>query len=269
MYTISIYAQVLMQLICVIVGYLFYRRKSISWSGLWALIGISTVLIWLNLLIPLVIMAGMFTSSSLLTALGKRQKAHAMDVAEKSGPRDYIQAFANLGAGIVFILLFYFTGKNILLAAFVGSVAGANADSWASEIGGLSRQRPVLITTFKKVPKGISGGITWIGTFGGVAGALFIALSAFVLYWQILPYATLIALCLSSFIAGVLGFILDSYLGAVWQGLYKSSSGQWQEYEQGGAKLEKGYRWINNDMVNFLTTAMAGGIAALLYVFLG
>ena len=257
-----------MQLICVTVGYLFYRKKSISQSGLLALIGISTVFIWINLLIPLIIMAGMFASSSILTGLGKRQKKSASEIGEKSGPRDYIQAFANLGAGIMFIILFYFTDENALLAAFIGSVAGANADSWASEIGGLSRQKPVMITNFKRVPKGISGGITSLGTLGGVAGSLFIALLAFVCYWKILSFSALTVIFLSAFIAGIAGFVFDSYLGAVGQGLYKNSGGQLQEYEENGAKLEKGYRWINNDMVNFLTTATAGLISALLYVFL-
>jgi len=268
MSTISVYTQFFLQLACIAAGYLFYRKKSISLSGLLALIGISTVFIWLDLLLPLIVMAGMFASSSLLTGMGKKRKKNVSGIVEKSGPRDYIQAFANLGPAIVFIILFYFLGDWALLAAFIGSIAGANADSWASEIGGLSKQKPVLITTFKLVPKGISGGVTWLGTLGGIAGALFIVLLAFVCYWSIVPVKTLRLIILIAFVAGITGFILDSYLGAIGQGLYKSSTGQLQEYEESGAKLEKGYRWINNDMVNFLTTTMAGLIAALLYIFL-
>lgn len=266
MHTIPVYAQVFLQLFCLAAGYFFYWKKSVSLSGLFAFIGISSVFIWLNLLPPLVIMAGMFASSSLFTALGKRWKKRSEEVAEKSGPRDYVQAFANLGPAIVFILLFFYINEPFLLAAFIGSVAGANADSWASEIGGLSRQKPVMITNFKKVPKGISGGVTLLGTLGGVAGTIFIVVLAHICYESVVPARLLWKLSVVCAIAGVVGFTLDSYLGAIGQGLYKDPDGRLQEYGNDDAVLEKGLRWINNDMVNFLTTATAGLIAALLYM---
>ncbi|KAL5069742.1 hypothetical protein RYX36_020629, partial [Vicia faba] len=54
-----------------------------------------------------------------------------------------------------------------LITAIIGGVIGhyccCNGDTWSSEIGVLSDDRPRLITTFKHVRKGINGGVTKTG----------------------------------------------------------------------------------------------------------
>jgi uncharacterized protein (TIGR00297 family) len=79
-------------------------------------------------------------------------------------------------------------------AGFAGALATATADTWASEIGRHSRSAPRLITTAARVPAGTDGGMTLLGTAGGVVGAAFIAG------------------------AGIAGMLLDSLLGATVQG---------------------------------------------------
>ena len=118
--------------------------------------------------------------------------------------------------------------------AFAGALAAANADTWATEIGAHSRTPPRLISSGKPVPAGTDGGITLLGTAGGVAGALFIAGLARVL----VPGSFLLAVAA----AGIAGMLLDSLLGATLQGRIK---------------------WLDNDAVNLAATAAGAGVAAV------
>ena len=68
-----------------------------------------------------------------------------------------------------------------LTLAYFGAIASANADTWATELGVLSRTPPRLITTGKPVAPGTSGGVTWYGTVAALAGSAFIGVAAFVL----------------------------------------------------------------------------------------
>ena len=119
--------------------------------------------------------------------------------------------------------------------AFSGALAAATSDTWASEIGRHSRKPPRLITNGTPVPAGTDGAITLLGTAGGIAGALFIAVLARVL----VPGGVLMAVA----VAGIAGMLLDSLLGATLQGRLG---------------------WLDNDAVNLAATAAGAGIAALI-----
>jgi len=112
-----------------------------------------------------------------------------------------------------------------------GALAAATADTWATEIGSFSPYLPRLITTWKPVPKGTDGGVTLIGTAGGVAGA--------VLIWG--GAALLFSSRLTVVWAGLAGMVADSLLGATLQG-----------------------RILDNDGVNFAATVTGAGAAYLL-----
>ncbi len=100
-------------------------------------------------------------SGSLLTQL-----------AERRGPRRTArQVIANGGVAALAALLGWWS-------VTAGAVAAAAADTWATEIGSFSPSPPRLITSGARVPRGASGGVTVLGTVGGVAGALLIALTA-------------------------------------------------------------------------------------------
>ncbi|ORX41524.1 hypothetical protein BCR36DRAFT_587966 [Piromyces finnis] len=66
--------------------------------------------------------------------------------------------------------------KTFLDAFFIGFFESANADTWASELGILSRESPILILHgFKSVPKGINGAISRYGTVCSILGGMFIS----------------------------------------------------------------------------------------------
>ena len=117
---------------------------------------------------------------------------------------------------------------------FAGAIAAANADTWATEIGSHSRTPPRLITSGARVSAGTDGGMTLLGTAGGVAGAAFIAGVSYVLGQRgLLVIAT----------GGIVGMLLDSLLGATVQGKV---------------------RWMDNDAVNLAATLAGAACAGLI-----
>ncbi len=250
-------AQILAQVFSLLVGVFSFRKNSISKSGLAALLIMSGAFIWLNQLAFLFIVFFMFASSSILSKVKQDAKQDLEKVVSKTGPRDYIQALANLGTATFCMFMFVIFKEEYWVVGLLGSVATANADSWASEIGGISKKTPILITNFQPIKKGISGGITLLGSIGGILGA--IILSSFGIWiLNVFDYffiAQPLQILMISILAGIIGFFVDSYLGVWLQALYKTSTGELTENSM-NTTLVKGYSWCNNDMVNFLATLL-------------
>jgi uncharacterized protein (TIGR00297 family) len=258
------YIQIFAELFSITVGIFSYRRKSVAASGLAALLLITGTLIIMNQIASLVIMFSMFASSSILTRYKKSQKAEFEKIVTRTGPRDAVQAFANLGTAFVLGILYYFTGSDWLIAGLAASVAAANADSWASETGGLSSKNPVSILTLKPVQKGLSGGVTLTGSIGGIAGAVFITTIAGLMFHS--RIAGFQAFLSSVIIAGIAGCFIDSLIGALFQAAYADKDNNLYEGPEKHFVLVKGISWINNDMVNLLTTLIAGIAGSILYL---
>jgi uncharacterized protein (TIGR00297 family) len=123
--------------------------------------------------------------------------------------------------------------------AFAGAIAGSTADTWATEIGLLSKTPPRLITASLRhlhttVLPGTSGGITLLGAIAACAGSAVIAGSSSM--WLTTPLVPVWA-------GGVFGMALDSLLGA-------TVEGRW--------------RWMTNDTVNLLATVGGAACAVVL-----
>ena len=69
-------------------------------------------------------------------------------VAEKE--RTFRNVFGNGGAALVFALFYAFTKHPVFLMGYLGAMASAAADTFATEIGMVYDIEPRLITTFKK-----------------------------------------------------------------------------------------------------------------------
>lgn len=209
----------------------------------------------------------MFASSSILSKVKKEAKKELEKVVCKTGPRDYIQALANLGTATFCMLAYVIFKEEYWIVGLLGSVATATADSWASEIGGISKKTPILITTFKPIKKGISGGITLLGTIGGISGSLILTIfSVWILtIFDFVFIQKIELIVLISSITGTIGFFLDSYVGVWFQALYKNEKGEETENPQ-QAVLIKGFSWCTNDMVNFITTLLGAIIGIVFYL---
>jgi uncharacterized protein (TIGR00297 family) len=176
------------------------------------------------------------------TRVGRARKEQ-LGTAEKRKGRSASQVAANLGLAALacgeaakiwaFGTRSLALGLEPLFAAALAALAEAAADTVSSEIGQVLGGQPRLLTTLGRVDAGRDGGISAAGTLAGVAaGVAVAALGAYALrgnarfFWV-------------STAGAVFGLFFDSLLGAT--------------LEQRG--------WLNNDGVNFLSTASAAVVA--------
>ena len=249
------YTEFFFQFIALVISVYSLRKQSVTFSGFVSMVLISSLLIWNDGLAALIVLFSMYASSSLLTHYKQVYKESiTSNILQKKGPRDFVQAICNLGIAFGCFLFFKFTNDVTFILAMLSSVAASNADSWASEIGILSKSKPRLITTFNYCTPGISGGITLLGTLAGFAGSAFIAFISVLLSPWLLNEKGSIGLFLLVFISGSLGVFMDSFLGATVQVIYKNKANEETENRNSGIEKVRGVNWINNDWVNFFTS---------------
>lgn len=253
--------QIAAQVFSLCVGVYVYHKRSVSLSGAIALLLISSTYVWLYHIDLLFIVFFMFASSSILSKIKQPFKEESTQVIIKSGPRDFIQAFANLGIAFLMMLIYHFNPQEIYLFVFISSIAAANADSWASEIGSLMKKPPVSILTGKPVQKGLSGGVNLVGAIAALLGSCFISFSAYFFLQQDISIEVIL-LCSG---IGFIGYLFDSFLGATVQVLYyEDKLKRYAEIPSATSRKIKGVRFVTNDTVNFLTTVLAGFLAYFL-----
>jgi len=259
-----------------IIAWLAYRREALTKSGALGAVLTGAAIFGFGGLDWGLLLIAFFVSSSLLTRYKEAAKAQVAEQFAKGGPRDVWQALANGGIAALIAVTFGLTGAVHLplLFAFVGAIAEANADTWATELGVLSRETPRLITTREPVAPGASGGVTWGGTGAALTAAALIGGLAAVFGWiGKIPLNAAVLLLPLGALAGVIGSLVDSLLGATAQGIYYCDvCGKETERELhrcgNRTRLVRGWRALNNDWVNLLGTlvgaVIAGGLGALL-----
>ncbi|EFJ43252.1 hypothetical protein VOLCADRAFT_96545 [Volvox carteri f. nagariensis] len=190
------------------------RKGSLSRSGACAAFLVGAVHMFCGLQYGLTLIIFYLTSSK-LTRLGAKRKALLEEEHQEGGRRDATQVLANSLAACIFAGLSYMAMADAapvklalsrvhLAGAFLsaslhgvaqglktrsscasialgdpGHYAACCGDTWASELGILSRSVPRLITTGRKVPPGTNGGVTPLGLACSVAGGLTISLAFF------------------------------------------------------------------------------------------
>jgi uncharacterized membrane protein len=120
-----------------------------------------------------------------------------------------------------------------LFAVALAALAEAAADTVSSEIGQVLGGRPRMITTFREAEPGSDGAITVAGSIAGIlAGAAIAGVGTWTLNgdWRMFWISSA---------GAVFGLFFDSLLGATLENL----------------------GWLNNDAVNFLSTAAAAAFA--------
>lgn len=272
---------VLAYLAAALIGYLGYRVRALTTSGAVAACMVGGTIFGVGGLAWAVLLILFFVSSSGLSFVkaSDARKQQAAETFEKGGTRDAAQVLANGGAAAFVALLSLFVGDDtlsLLFGAYVGALATAAADTWATEIGVLSKRQPRLITTGKRVAPGTSGGVTWLGSAAGIAGSLVIGAAAAALAMLPgpfgLPVASAMGLLPAGLLGGVAGSMADSVLGATVQASYwcprcdKPTEGRVHKCGT-RTRLVRGVAPVDNDVVNFVATlvgATVGGLVGLL-----
>lgn len=213
-----------------------------------------------------IVLVVFFASSSLLTRLFTRRKKTLAATFSKGGRRDWAQVLANGGPALLVLALGATGGlpRYLVWPAFAAALASVTADTWATELGVLSRSQPRLITSGTRVPKGTSGAVSAMGSLAAAGGALLIGLASSLLAQGTLPWSGLLAIGLG----GLLGSYFDSLLGATVQAIYycpqcKKETEQHPLHTCGAATQQRrGWAWMNNDWVNFISAVF--GVLVLL-----
>ena len=213
-----------------LVGVYTYRKDMLNATGAFtafvmgALIVLFTNLLWLLLLFALL---GLGSAATRFRFAEKQAKK----VSERSGGRRSTRNVIANGAvpallAVLAPLVATTWSANAAAVGYVSAIAVAGADTFASEFGSLAK-RVRLITTFKVVPAGVDGGVSWQGQAAAVAGAALISLLG-ALFLGIVPTelhltdAPLMRVTLGTVLLpiamGFLGCQVDSVLGATLEG---------------------------------------------------
>lgn len=244
-----------------------YYKHSLTFSGMCAAVVMGTVYygagnaFWFGTLLLFFITSTLFS----------KWKSHRKEELEKSyaktGRRDAGQVMANGGLGMLVCLANWVWPDPNWSYVFVGIMASVTADTWATEWGGLSRRPPRSILTWKVLPAGTSGGVSWLGSSAAAVGALLIGIAAWVLLELSGNEGGMIWIwAAAGAIGGLAGAFADSLLGATFQRMYRCRvCGREVEVPvhcHVQAVHSRGLIFMNNDAVN-LFSSLAGGLIAL------
>ena len=151
---------------------------------------------------------------------------------KEHGTRSTSNIVGNIGPAII-ALAVNPTPFNVM---FFTSLSAAFADTLSSEIGVLSKDRPLLITTLQPVFPGTDGGVSVLGFAAAALGGIIFGILGYALTGSFYWGALLI-------LAGMMGSVLDSVMGAVFQ--------------------SRGY--LDNNLVNFISSFLVGLFFAVLF----
>lgn len=264
----------------VIIAALAYWRGSLSRSGAAGALIVGTLIFGLGGWVWGIVLAVFFVSSSALSHFKEREKAAVAEKFEKGHRRDLGQVLANGGLGAAIAALSALVPesavpRDVWFYLFIGVMATVTADTWATELGTLSKAAPRLITSGRTVEVGTSGGVSPLGTSVSLVGGLLIGLTAGVLGAAagLLPWSAALVVGLVGALSGAAGSLLDSLMGATVQQIYYCDTCRKEterKVHRCGTTTRplRGWGWMNNDLVNLLSSLGGGLVAVVLGAWL-
>jgi uncharacterized protein (TIGR00297 family) len=247
--------------ILIFAGFSGYLSRSLSRSGAFAAVLVGLAVFWGFGLKGLFLLGVFFATSTFWSKYKSSAKKDMEERLAKGSTRDYRQVAANGGAAALISIIYYSQPDITWLIGFTVCLASSNSDTWASEIGSLSKRNPVYIRTFKRIDKGTSGAISLLGSIAALLGSVLIAtVSTWVFNLEVIHFWII-------FLFGFIGNILDTIFGAYYQQTYVCSQcgieTEKKMHCHYPAKRLKGFPLVDNDMVNFLSGLIAAFLAML------
>ncbi len=177
--------------------------------------------------------------------------------------RGATQVLANGLIPMMMALLFAMSTNFAFLVGYIASLAEALSDTTASGLG-VCAKKTFDPFRWKLCQKGLSGGMSIVGTISALISAFVIPFIAFFLA----DISIIVVLIASA--SAFLGSVFDSFLGSVFQAKYKCSV--CQEVTESvfhcskRAKKISGFDFFDNDIVNLFSTAFSGALASVIYI---
>jgi len=225
-----------------------YYKESLNVSGATSAIIIGTLIYALGGPYLFFVLIFFLLSASFFGKLGKNSKP---------ANRGALQVLANSLLASLFIVLYSQSDEIIYLVLYFTSIGVAASDTWSSEIGRLSKNGPYHIFKWKRMDKGLSGAVSFIGLFGGFMAAITYAALALV----VIDDMTFIYM-IGGF--AFLGAIIDSMLGIIQVKFKEKKSGKIVDVSTTTTMYHSGMKWLTNNGVNFLSNAITVGIIYLI-----
>ncbi|HEY6172464.1 MAG TPA: DUF92 domain-containing protein [Candidatus Kapabacteria bacterium] len=241
------------------VSLIAWRMKALTVSGAVAAFIVGGCIFSFGGIEAAIILIAFFVSGSLLSKLNPHPS-------QKNG-RDHKQVLSNGIAPVIGVLLTTLTPivREQATIFFLASLATAAADTWATEIGMRYGNRVFNIFSFRPMLKGLSGGVSVIGLVASVLGAMFIAVLPLFPFWQGEKMCGLVLIKIFPVvvIAGFVGALIDSLLGATIQAKYEKD-GLYIEENVIGSTRVSGISFVDNNVVNLISTIWGGLIGVAL-----
>jgi uncharacterized protein (TIGR00297 family) len=256
-------------LLSILIGVVGYRRGALSESGVLGAFITGALIFGMGGWEWGLLLIAFFLSSSALSFYRMGEKRLVAEKFAKGHRRDLGQALANAGVATVLAVLSRCWPHPLWLFGCAGAFAAVNADTWATELGVLSRKPPRLVTTGQQVVAGTSGGISGLGTLAALGGAWLVGLvaaSAVVAAGERAVVAGVLFLAATA--GGLAGSLSDSVLGATIQAIYHCGGCDVETERRvhrcgRETRLARGWRWLNNDAVNAIASAVGAVVAVV------
>jgi uncharacterized protein (TIGR00297 family) len=235
------------------IAFVYHKKALTKWGILAAVVlDISVSIAFGN--VGFLILCTFFLGSLVADKIKKQKKSEF----ECRGAK---QVLANGFLGIVFAIIYLNFPHKIWLVAFLAAFAEAFADTVSSGIG--SRAKNAFDPfKFKSVEKGTSGGMSILGTSSALLASCIIASLSLAFYEITFIDAIIISL------AGFSASVFDSFLGSLIQAKYECSvCGKTVEESihcGKSAKKTSGISFVDNNVVNLLSTAFSSALAILM-----
>ena len=218
----------------VVTGWLGYRAGTVTKSGFAGGVLVGAIVYigggagaWVLLFVT-------FLIASITSRLGLRRKERLGIAEERGGRRGAGNAIANCGVAALGAIAAVTTPfAPAALTALVAALVAGGSDTVASEIGKAWGRSTFLVTTLRRVKAGTPGAMSLEGTAAGLLAAVALASAGAAL--GLVPASTIVIVVA----AATVGALVESALGATLEG--------------------PGI--LNNDMLNFINTAVAAVVA--------
>ncbi len=255
------------------------RFRLLTGSGQVTILGVTVAVfatqgwVWGAVLVLWSLLAGA------VTVFRRPYKEHFKDRLGDDAAESWLQLLARLGWPAVLALLSVAVAEMDYVVPFVGALATAGADIWATELGMLQQQDPRLITTRRRVAHGTPGAVSMMGITAALGAAWLFGFVALLLSsietWRADDGIDerLLWLPLAALVGGLIGSLTDSLLGATAQAYYHCEVCDRYTEEPvhtcgREANQVRGWPWMTNEVVDFVSTVVGASVTAGVTVLL-
>lgn len=212
-----------------------------------------------------IVLAAYLTIFAVDMIVGERSEKVTKAINQRSGARGIVQVIANALAATIAAVCSFIFKKPELMIVYAAALTECLADSLASDVGVLSKNDPVDICRMKRIKRGLSGGVSLLGTISALAGCIWMFLVSGIFF------GFSARLVIAIILIPMVGILADSILGSLVQAKYECTvCGKSTEKTLHCNKKTRhvgGIKLINNDAVNIISNFVTAILAAA-YVLL-